>query len=284
MIVLREQCSQIEVLMARRHANLAFMGGMWVFPGGALANADSSEAARDLTTNTDRCVHALRDLHGESLAAGLCVALAIAACRETFEETGVLLATRADATPCTPAQLSVMQSQQAAIARSPELFLSMLHEQDLRLDIAQLVYWAHWITPSSAARRFDTRFFVAAAPPSHVFAADTYETAECTWMTPADLLASAARRDMAIAQPTRYTLEDLRASIDAAGSLAELLRREANRAVPPIMPKMLQRGDQTLILLPWDDEYPTAPGDAISEQDRYASRLTTLPSRTVLDH
>ena len=110
-IVLREHAGEVQVLMARRHASLAFMGGMWVFPGGALASADESDAARDLVIAADRCAFKLRDLTGQPVPQRTCVALAVAACRETFEEAGILLARRKDGSSAQPEALARLQSQ-----------------------------------------------------------------------------------------------------------------------------------------------------------------------------
>jgi hypothetical protein len=156
-------------------------------------------------------------------------------------------------------------------------------KEELRLDIEQLIYWAHWITPSNGPpRRFDTRFFVAAAPDSHDFAADTYETTDCVWMSPENLLA-AARREMTIAQPTRYNLEDIRVSVAKHGSLDALLRNEANRRVSAIMPKLTKRDGRTMIIMPWDEQYRDVPGESVAEGQYYEPALMALESRVERD-
>jgi 8-oxo-dGTP pyrophosphatase MutT (NUDIX family) len=269
--------------MTRRHADLAFMGGMWVFPGGTLTAADQSEAARNIVLDADRCAFGLRDLTGQALQPSTCVALAIAACRETFEEAGVLLARRTDGSPCTLDQLSRLQAERRALAEDPVLFIATLEREALRLDVKQLVYWAHWITPSSGARRFDTRFFVARAPVSDDLIADTYETTECIWMSPAKLLEQAGAGTMKIAHPTRYNLEDLRVSIEKHGTLDALLQAQAKREVSAIMPKLFNDGGKTIIVMPWDASYETTPGDGVPG-GQYESALLALPSRVELDH
>jgi 8-oxo-dGTP pyrophosphatase MutT (NUDIX family) len=282
--VLREHHGEIQVLMTRRHAALAFMGGMWVFPGGTLADADQSEDARKLVLDAEACSHKLLDLTGQALPQRICLALAIAACRETFEETSVLLARRVDGGSCHPDQLARLQAQRKTIATDPALFVTTLLQEGLRLDLAQLVYWAHWITPNGPPRRFDTRFFLAAAPEAHDYLADTYETTECVWMSPEQLLAAAARREMKIAQPTRYNLEDLRVSIAKHGSLAALLRNEASRSVGAIMPKLMKQNDKTVILMPWDENYRDAPGESVPDGQHYEAAILALDSRVERDH
>src|SRR5690606_8539305 len=90
-ILLRPARDAVEVLVTRRHENMKFMGGLWVFPGGTLSPADSSAAALACLPGAWRA-HCPRftDLHGERLEPDRCAALAVTAYRETFEETGVL--------------------------------------------------------------------------------------------------------------------------------------------------------------------------------------------------
>jgi hypothetical protein len=154
----------------------------------------------------------------------------------------------------------------------------------LQLDVEHLVYWAHWITPSGGARRFDTRFFLARAPASHDLVADTYETTECIWMSPTKLLEQAAAHTMKIAHPTRYNLEDLRVSIETHPTLDALFRAEAAREVSAIMPKLRKDGGKTMIVMPWDASYEASPGDGIPSSGKYQSALLALPSQVELDY
>lgn len=285
MIVLREQAAQIEVLMTRRHADLAFMGGMWVFPGGTLAPADQSEAARKRLSNADRHSYAMRDPAGTALSHAASLSHVIAACRETFEEAGVLLANRADGSPCSPEQLTGLQPERAAIAKDPERFVALLERENVFLDLARVIYWAHWITPGPAPRRFDTRFFVAAAPDSHAFEADSYETTECTWIAPVDLLAAADRGEMQVAAPTRCVLETLRAAIEKHRTLDTLLTGESARRISPILPKFVREDTRHLIVYPWDPEFQSFAGETASDPDTYYEpALVRMPSRVIRDH
>jgi 8-oxo-dGTP pyrophosphatase MutT (NUDIX family) len=283
MIVLREHAGEVEVLMTRRHADLAFMGGMWVFPGGALAPADESNAARKLVSPAQRCFP-LQDLEGSALPQSIALALAIAACRETFEETGVLPARRADGSAIEPEQLARLQAQRAALAANPALFVAALVREDLRLDLDSMIYWAHWVTPSGVPRRFDTRFFVTRAPARHEHAADAHETTECVWMTPRELLAKANSDAMRIAQPTRYNLEDLRVSLARHRTLDALLRAEAHRMVAPIMPKLWKEDGRTVIVMPWNEAYSKLPGEGVRPGQHYEPALLAFPSKIERDH
>jgi 8-oxo-dGTP pyrophosphatase MutT (NUDIX family) len=283
-LVLREHQDQIQILMTRRHDALAFMGGMWVFPGGTLTRSDQSEHAQQSIVDSTTCSHALFDIAGKPLARNVCLALAIAACRETFEETGVLLAHRRDGAPCASEQLARLQLQRKAFAADAELFVAALEQEELRLDTSALVYWAHWVTPNGPPRRFDTRFFLAAAPESHEYVADTYETTECMWMAPEQLLAAAECGDMKIAQPTRYNLEDLRVAIGKHGTLESLLRNEASRRVGAILPKLTKQEGKTIIVMPWDATYQDAPGESVAPGQHYEPAWLALASKIERDH
>ncbi|HEY4368659.1 MAG TPA: hypothetical protein VGN07_15600 [Steroidobacteraceae bacterium] len=261
-ILLREKHAVIEALMTLRHSNLAFMGGQWVFPGGAVAPSDTSDAALALVSQHDTFTcKRMRTLQGQPLPLNECLGLAIAACRETFEETGVLLASHANGRPCEPAALSRLQSQRTQITQQPTLFLEMLAEEQLQLDLQRLIYWAHWITPSNSSRRFDTRFFAIAAPDSHEVSADAGETAEYRWQSPAASLDAARQGAMPMPPPTLRTLRELQESISRHRTLDALLRAEASRPVAPILPKIVRDNERTAVVMPWDEGYAQAPGE-----------------------
>jgi 8-oxo-dGTP pyrophosphatase MutT (NUDIX family) len=279
-LLLREQRGAVEVLLTRRHENMSFMGGLWVFPGGTLCPADQSTQSLALIPEPARpqC-HRLLDLDGNVLSATACMALAIAAIRETFEECGVLLATTTDGQHCGDEQLARMQRRRNAIVSQPPLFATSLQEEHLQLDLRRLVYWSHWITPSVVPKRFDTRFFLATLPPEQVAAVDAIEATDMRWMTPAALIAAAHDGTMKVSRPTLYNLMELDASVRQHVSSSAILRAEAQRDVVPVLPKIL-RGEQRMIIMPWDIEYHSLPGSGVSPQTLYPQRLLSLPSRT----
>jgi 8-oxo-dGTP pyrophosphatase MutT (NUDIX family) len=278
-LLLRERQGAIEVLLTRRHENMAFMGGMWVFPGGTLCPADLSAESLALIPEPARLqCHRLLDLDDNALPAATCMALAIAAIRETFEESGVLLATTADGHHCDDEKLARLQRLRTAIVSQPELFATSLQEEHLQLDVRRLVYWSHWITPTLVPKRFDTRFFLASLPPDQVAAVDAIEATDMSWMTPDAVIAAARDGTMTVSRPTLYNLMELGASVRQHVSLSAILRAEAQRAVVPVLPKVL-RGEQRMIVMPWDTEYHSFPGSGVSQKIRYPQRLLTLPSR-----
>ncbi|WP_153067092.1 NUDIX hydrolase [Steroidobacter cummioxidans] len=278
-LLLREQQGAIEVLLTRRHENLAFMGGMWVFPGGTLCPADTSAQSLALIPEIARAgCHRLRDLAGNALPATTCLGLAVAAARETFEETGVLLATTAEGHHCGSERLARLHGRQRAIVSQPELFATSLQEEHLYLDVRRLVYWSHWITPSPVPKRFDTRFYLASLPPEQSATVDSIEATEMCWMTPASLIAAAHDGTMKVSRPTLYNLMELDASVRQHVSLNAILAAEAQRDVVPVLPKI--RKDERMIVMPWDSEYHVLSGDGVPSNVTYPQCLRALPSRT----
>lgn len=280
-ILLREHAGEVQVLMTQRHALMKFMGGMWVFPGGALSSADRSDAAlATLPEVTNISCARLDTLQGERLEPRACLSLIVAACRETFEETGLLLVRTQDGRPCSAHVIERLQQQRTEIAAGAAEFTELLLQEHLQLDASQLIYWAHWITPSSAPRRFDTRFFAIAAPDTQVATPDLSEASDLIWMSPAQLLAASRNRTLRISQPTLYNLEDLAAAIRRHSTLTELFAYESMRVVTPILPKMFREDGRMTIVMPWDPSYASAPGESAPDLD-YSNALLHLPSRIV---
>ena len=282
-MLLREAVDGVEVLMTRRHEKLAFMGGMWVFPGGTLHSSDASPRmlARIPRPFQHHCPN-FATLSGPTLPTEACLGLAVAACRETFEETGLLLAVGADGRPCPNETHERLQAERVLVAAQPEHFAALLEREHLLLDVDRLVYWAHWITPSSATRRFDTRFFAVSAAVGQAVTADSTETMECRWMSPAAIAACADRGEMPISPPTLCNVIDLREHYRRHGSLEALLRAESRRRVPPILPKMLDEASQTTVVMPWDTDYASLAGESAPAHIEYPTFLRAQLSRLTL--
>jgi 8-oxo-dGTP pyrophosphatase MutT (NUDIX family) len=282
-LLLREAATgELEVLMTKRAAGLSFMGGLWVFPGGRMEAADV--APGPLGSAASQWLDAVRrrmlDPRGVALPPDLALGLHVAACRETFEESGVLLAhSRSEGTSLGAAQLAglAMRRTEGADATA---FQRLLADENLVLDVDRLVYWAHWITPSAERRRFDTRFFAVRVPPDQEVSVDRTETTQHAWLGEHAIRASLAGGEMKMAPPTRVTLEDLWRSHKQHGGLDAMLEAEREREVPPILPKMIAREAAAFeVVLPWDRQYDVLPGEACVVWDRYPDYLATVPSR-----
>ncbi len=148
--------------------------------------------------------------------------------------------------------------QAAALASSRELH----EEAQLRIPPSQLVHFAHWITPSGVARRFDTHFFLGLAPAGQEPHADPAETSDLAWMEPGQL----AYRDLPVGDfplsaPTQMVLRELDECLQRHHSVPALLSQARNTPILPIMPKLLEG---KLLVLPWAQDYPGAPGEGIA--------------------
>jgi len=282
-ILLREERGEIEVLLTRRHEQMSFMGGMWVFPGGALCPSDTSSASLALLAEPEKLgCERFVDVEGQPLPPTLCLGLALAACRETFEETGILLATTAGGHDAGVELLARMHERRRAIVSQPELFATLLQEERLRISVKNLLYWAHWITPTAVAKRFDTRFFVARMPAEQVPIIDAIEATEMVWMTPAAVIAAAGSAAMTMSPPTLFNLMELDACVRQHVSFDAIFAAETRRDIVAVLPKLV-RGEKNSIVMPWDPEYHKLTDSGAPLENSYPERLRTLSSRVVID-
>ena len=175
--------------MVRRNLRSDFVGGAYVFPGGGVDLADGGIEAEALCAGrSDAQASALLGVESGGLAYWVAVV------RETFEEAGLLLARR-DGGPDLLAGDHEEDARFAAarveVNAGTRRFLDVCREERLRLSVGDIHYFAHWITPRGAPRRYDTRFFVAAAPPGQIAAHSAGETIAEVWISPHDALGPA---------------------------------------------------------------------------------------------
>ena len=181
-IVLRGGSGQLEVLLVKRNPAQRFMGGAWVFPGGAV---DAGEGTGDAAHR----------------AAGV---------REVEEEAAIALP-----------------------------------------DPGALVRFSRWITPAMVSIRFDTHFFLAAAPDGADPKPDGGETVDLGWFTPRGALDAHGRDEILLVFPTIKTLEQL-AEFSSADALLEWA---AGREVEPVEPQVVGDGPTARIVLPGEPGY-----------------------------
>jgi 8-oxo-dGTP pyrophosphatase MutT (NUDIX family) len=125
-------------------------------------------------------------------------------------------------------------------------------EVGVELDPSELRQWIRWITPEEVPVRFDTRFYVALAPPHASPKADDSEITEVAWMAPRDALDRNAAGEIDLVFPTVKTLETL---LPFASS-DEALAAAAERGGEPILPKVVGTRDDYRVVLPGDPDYP----------------------------
>ncbi len=244
----------LEVFMLRRNLNSDFVGGAYVFPGGAVDPADRHadlEPMCEGRTDADASTALGLDQPG-----GL--AYWVAAIRESFEEAGVLLAYDAAGEVVDfrePAVAERFDRHRAAVDGGERRLVEICAEEGLRLAVDGIHYFSHWITPIGPVRRYDTRFFVAAAPVGQTPLHDDRETIANCWIAPAEALARHAAGEFDLILPTIRNLEAI-ARFDTAAEV--LSAAAALDQVPAILPRVVDEGEGIRILLPGDPGYDDA--------------------------
>ncbi len=208
-LLLRDAPAGLEVFMVVRHHAIDFASGALVFPGGAVDAADRHPRLRTACTGAEGL--------GEAE-----LAFRIAAVREAFEECGVLLARRRGDAGLVPADrlAELARRYREPLARNAIGIGDMLDAEGLELAIDALVPFAHWITPEMMPKRFDTWFFLAAAPADQIAAHDGSESVDSIWIRPEDACADADAGRRTIIFPTRMNLEKLGRSRTVAEAFA----------------------------------------------------------------
>ena len=278
-VLLRDGADGVETLLLRRTPAAVFMGGYYVFPGGALVDEDH-DAARDHLVGVTPAQASAR----LSLADGA-TAFWIAAVRETFEECGILLARDRDARAVSASRVSTLAADRAALNAGTQSFKAWLERHALRVDGGDLAYFDHWITPPKRPRRFDTRFFLARAPHDQHASPDGIETVDARWILPHEALSLADAGTMPVANATQFVLQRLAqaSSVDAALAAARSLETIAcNRpcvAQGGAGARTFVRGDAPYHEIHWCDPdestqgtYDLVPG-IVKRLDRHVSRL-----------
>jgi 8-oxo-dGTP pyrophosphatase MutT (NUDIX family) len=245
--LVRDAPDGLEVLLLERSKNLKFMPGAFVFPGGALDEGDSAAELQSLCVGVEDAA-ASRTLGIER--GGL--AYWVAAIREAFEEAGILLAYGPDGKPVELNGHSAAryQAHRRSLDERRGDFGEIVRAEGLRLAADRLLYFGHWITPVTAPRRYDTRFFLAIAPEHQEAAPDRTETVSHVWVHPREALAQ--REKLGMRFPTIKTLERVAACTTVAEVLAEV---SASPAVRPLLPRITKDGRT---LLPGEPGYDEA--------------------------
>ncbi len=241
-MLLRDGDEGMEVFMIVRHHGNDFAPGALVFPGGRLDAGDY-----------DIAVNAAVFPPGFAADAAA-AALRVAALRETFEECGVLLArARGEAGLVDAAHLREIETvHRTAMTRGERSFGAILAAEQLVLAPELLVPFAHWITPERVPKRFDTHFFLAAAPEDQVALHDGDEAVDSVWVRPERALGDASKGARKLVFPTQMNLQKL-ARHQASETALDVAR---NSRVVTVLPKHEQTRDGIRLLrLPREADY-----------------------------
>jgi 8-oxo-dGTP pyrophosphatase MutT (NUDIX family) len=234
----------LQVYMLRRRSSMAFAAGAYVFPGGSAAPGDADESIP--WAGPDAAEWGLR----LGAPPGLARALVCAAVRETFEESGVLLAGPDAATVLATTGGEEWEADRRELLAGSLSLAGLLHRRGLVLRSDLLRPWARWITPVTEERRYDTRFFAAAMPEGQHARDVSGEADETAWLEPAAALEAASRREISLWPPTAVTLGELRACGTVAAALA------ARRRMTALIPEVWLAEGAAWLTVPDEVEYP----------------------------
>ena len=240
-LLLRAGQSAIEVFMMVRHYQIEFASGALVFPGGSVDPGD-----RDIVDRSD-----LYD-NGDGLDAAT-LQFRIAAIRETFEESGILLARQQGSRELIVGTRAseIAASYRTDLCEGKIPFSQIVTDNGLVLALDRLVHYAHWITPIGQPKRFDTHFFLAKAPPEQIGVHDGRESTDSVWVSPREALDGGESGRFKLPFPTTRNLIKLskQHSVDAA------LEDARRSSVVTVMPEVMKDGGTHRLRIPAEAGY-----------------------------
>ncbi|HZU72077.1 MAG TPA: hypothetical protein VE990_04830 [Acidimicrobiales bacterium] len=257
-MLVRDTDDGMEVFMLRRNLNSDFVGGAYVFPGGAVDEADRhADLSAVCRGRTDAEASQVLGVDEGGLAYW------VAAIRESFEEAGVLLAydPAGEILSLADPEVEARYVEHRRRVDIGELRLvDLCRAEDLHLAVDRIHYFSHWITPEGPPRRYDTRFFVAAAPAEQEPLHDNREAIAKLWVRPHDALERHSRGELDMIFPTIRNLEAIGRFERSADLLAAAAAIES---VPTILPRVVSDGQGRRILLPGDPGYDDVGAQAV---------------------
>ena len=219
-ILLVRDAPAFEVLMVKRHHQIDFASGALVFPGGKLHAGDHDPAWSGRSLGWAETAEAERSLR-------------IAAIREAYEETGILLGRHPDGSHFAGSAAAAAARDDVANDKRP--FIDLVAEADVCVDLSALTVFAHWIAPAMAPKRFDTMFYIAAAPPDQLAVCDGYETVDAEWISPAEVLRLQISGERTVIFPTRMNVRLLAEARDAGDAVARAAARTLVTVEPTVV-------------------------------------------------
>ncbi len=237
-LMLRDGTDGLEVFMVVRHHQIDFASGALVFPGGKAEDNDFDPGLAAYLDGADDD----RDRR----------AIQVAAIREAFEECGILLARESGASELlSGARLEKLEPYRDQLHKGEVSITEFVEREGLRLACDTLVHFAHWITPEMLPKRFDTHFFLAAAPADHLAVHDGHESVDSVWIRPEDAMADAENGKRTIIFPTLRNV----AKLGNSRTTAEAIAAAQADDVITVLPIMEQREDGAYLVIPAEAGY-----------------------------
>src|SRR4030081_2767045 len=232
---------EVEVFMMVRHYEIDFNSGALVFPGGSVDKGDKEIIANPALYSGGE---------GRNEAT---LSFRIAAIRETFEESGILLARPRGSKALVDAKRAseIEAANRTALCEGKATFSKILTDNGILLALDELVPYAHWITPEGMPKRFDTWFFLAAAPPEQVGAHDGKESTDSIWVSPREALAGGESGRFKLPFPTTRNLIRLGKQNGVKAALDD----SRGKAVVTVMPVMTKLNGGRQLRIPLEAGY-----------------------------
>jgi 8-oxo-dGTP pyrophosphatase MutT (NUDIX family) len=205
-----------EVLLTRRSDELAFLRGMYCFPGGALRNEDCSAAM--LRRCYGLAADTARSIVGAQFTPQQALGFWAAGIRELFEDVGILLTVNEAGERLVRTKLELAEKHAGLLAKAVN-FQRLLESEGLLWDASRLVYFSRWQTPAEISLRFDTRFFLALSPDDQSPVPASAEVARSMWLTPDRALELFGKDQLPMMFPTFASLRTL-ADFDSLESVS----------------------------------------------------------------
>ncbi len=198
-----DETGKLEVLLVKRHEDIAFAGGAYVFPGGKIDPGDHK-----LIDESGIFPHGYGELIGTAV-------------REVFEESGMIVG-----------DLDEISGEVDRLLWDEITISDFMDLVDIGCFRDHIVPFARWITPKVYSRRFDTRFFLAKAPDNQVARPDQKEVVEVIWAEPLEFI-DKNRKNMMF--PTIMNLKLLA----QASSVEDAIVQARARKIISVEPKVI---------------------------------------------
>ncbi len=228
-----------EVYLLRRQTSMAFAGGMCVFPGGGVDPRDFDHAVAWAGPSPEEWAARL------GVDEPMARALVCAAVRETFEESGVLLAGTGESVVADTTGDDWEADRVALEARELSL-TDFLDRRGLVLRTDLLGAWAGWLTPVFEPRRYRTWFFVASLPEGQITRDVSTESSSVDWVPVMTAVGQAEARDILMMPPTYLTCLD----VGQYAGPADVLAAAAGRSVDIFTPEVVSDGEEFVLSMP----------------------------------
>ena len=238
-MLIRDSANGLEIFMVKRDRMVDLASGALIFPGGKV---DADDAEVDIPWGTS--------LSGPEPQYW------IAAVRETFEEAGVLIAQREGAVDVVEESIAraLEEKFRKALNAKSVKFSDFMAAEKLAPAFDHMVHFAHWTSPDTLPKRFDTHFFLVEMPEGQIAEHDGQEAVSSVWKRPADLLADAESGREFLVPATRLNIELLSVS----ATVSDAMKAARARSAPSVMPVLKKDERGVRAVIPADAGYVTS--------------------------